>query len=178
MAIRHRCSSDLVQYNSNQPFSGSPVQGRWREVKVKFSPLCTVIFYTSKGFQGFPKLRSSRNLEITHFGTSKVTSFAATKKRSQSMSKGVSAGLLHVLVSKHKQKVDICSDSRSHSRFDGGKRQNVASNKWLPNEFTQLQVGHGPTCCISHVHPCPEKRRTCHLFNMIFWPWRQKIKDG
>lgn len=138
MAIRHRCSSDLVQYNSNQRFSGSPSSG-------------------SLTFQGFPKLRSSRNLEITHFGTSRVTSFAAPKKRSQSMSKGVSAGLLHVLVSKHKKKVDICSDSRSHSRLDGGKRQHVASNTWLPNEFTQLQVGHGPTCCMSYVHPCPEK---------------------
>lgn len=61
MAIRHRCSSDLVQYNSNQRFSGSPSSG-------------------SLTFQGFPKLRSSRNLEITHFGTSRVTSFAAPKK--------------------------------------------------------------------------------------------------
>lgn len=79
---------------------------------------------------------------------------------------------------KAQKKVDICSDSRSESRLDGCKRRHVASNKWLPNEFTQLQVGHGPTCCMSHVHPCPEKRRTCHLFNVIFWPWRQKIKDG
>ncbi len=124
-------------FNSNQPFSGS-----------QFTAALS-------SFQGF-LLRASRNLEITHFGTSGVTSLA-TPKKDPEMNKGISAGLLHVLVSKHTKKSTFAQTQEASHLLRWRQHQHVASKyiNFIMNSFTQLEVGHGPTCCMFHIHPCP-----------------------